>query len=57
MRLVCVKWPPNGGSWIHTVEEVQLDSATSDGNFDSNKEVYEDCVSVQGLPHGRVTMN
>ena len=29
------------------VEEVQLDSATSDGDYDSDKEVYEGCVSAQ----------
>ena len=56
-RLVCVKWPPNGETWVHAVEEVDLDSATSDGDYDSDKEVYESCVSAKGLPHGRVTMN
>ena len=41
---------------MSAVEEVQLDSATSDGDYDSDEEVYEGCVSVQGLPHGRGTM-
>ena len=38
------------------VEEVKLDSATSDGDYDFDKEVYEGCVSAHGLPHGQGTM-
>ena len=38
------------------VEEVELDSATSDGDCDSDEEVYEGSVNAQGHPHGRGTM-
>ena len=42
---------------MSAVEEVQLDSATFDGDCDSDEEVYEGYMNALVLPHGRGTMN
>ena len=38
------------------VDEIELDSSTSDGDCDWDEEVCKGAVNAQGLPHGRGTM-
>ena len=56
MISVCKMAAKQRKSDMPEADEVKLDSATSDGDWDSDEKVYDGFVSVQVLPHGWGTM-